>query len=125
MADENENINSFIKEILETSILDARVWMKACKAGIPGQMWDAFLNRPITAETVQGLASGISLQISRSVRQMPKDLGQEKLTEGHRFLREIYQKARNHGVDVDVKKIDWIMLPGLERVEEILARANL
>jgi len=125
MSDENDNINSFIEEILETSISDARVWLKAYRSGVPASMWASFLDGPITAEKVERIAEGISLQISRAVRQMSKDAGSEKLAEGHRFLREIHQKAGNHGVDADLKKIDWIMLPGLERVREVLARADL
>jgi hypothetical protein len=124
MADENENVNSFIEEILKTAILDARVWIKAFRSGFPSPMWVSFLSKPITAEAVESIAEGISLQISRAVRQLSRDLGQEKLTEGHCFLKEIYQKARDHGIEVDLKKIDWILLPGLERVEEILARDN-
>jgi hypothetical protein len=124
MSDENDNINSFIEEILETSISGARVWVKAYRSGVPASMWASFLDRPITAEAVERIAEGISIQISRQVRQMPRDAGSEKLAEGHRFLREIYQKAREHNIDVDVKKIDWIMLPGLERVREVLARGD-
>lgn len=125
MSDENDDIRSFIEEILKTSISDARVWVKAYRSGVPASMWDSFLDRPITSEAVERIAEGISLQISRAVRQLPRDAGSEKLAEGHRFLREIHQKAGNHGVNADLKKIDWITLPGLERVKEILARDNL
>ncbi|MCX6760133.1 MAG: hypothetical protein NTW46_02210 [Candidatus Nealsonbacteria bacterium] len=125
MSSESDSIRRFIEEILETSISDARVWVKAYRSGVPASMWASFLDRPITAEAVERIAEGISLQISRAVGQMTRDAGSEKLTEGHRFLKEIYQKARDHSIDVDVKKIDWIRLPGLERVKEILARTDL
>lgn len=117
-------IKEFIEEILQTGISDATIWLESLQKSFPKKMWDTFLSIPATVESVESMAAGIAIQISKYVKQMPKELIKDKLGEGHRFLVEMHRIAKKHGIETDLKKIDWIFVPGMERVADILTRAG-
>lgn len=118
-------ISNFIDEILKTSVLKAKDWLEAFKNGWPEPLWGAFLERPVSPDSIESLAIGISFQISRMARKMPKDACKRELKDGHRFLKEVCLKAQNCNAKVDLEKLDRIFVPGLEHVGEILAEAEL
>lgn len=124
MSGQNEDVKSFIEEILETSVSEAKTWFEAFKKGFPDLLWNVFLRRPVTAESVESIACGLSLQISRSIRGLPDEAGCQKLAAGHKLLREVHEKAQKRGIDIDLEKIDWIFAPGLEKIGQTLARAG-
>lgn len=126
MSSESTDVKSFIEEILETSVSDARVWFEALKKelseGFSDSFWNPVLKIPVNAEIVESIAAAFSIQISKFARKVPESIGRRKIEEGHRFLKEISEKAKKRGLDVDPEKIDWIFAPGLEHIKDVLAR---
>lgn len=118
------NVAEFIEKILQTKVNDARLWMESFERGFPASMWEMFMQLPITADSVRSIANGVSLQISRASRKVPKEEGMRIIRDGHLFLKSVHEKAKEFGLKTDLKDIDWIFAPGLEQIGEILHHAG-
>lgn len=111
---EPKSIREFVDYIAETEITEAKDWMKEFKRIIPS--WSSYSSLATTESAVENIAFSISGQISRQLRILCYNLGQswqELAQKGHRFLREIHQKAVEMGLEVDLSKIDCILEPDM------------
>jgi hypothetical protein len=116
---ECKNIGEFVALMMQTEIIEAKGWFKEFLRGIPEITWQSFCKLAVTPETIENIAFGISNQISRHLKLFYyNNLGQswqESAQNGHKFLREIHQKAVEMGLEIDQSKVDWILEPEMAR----------
>lgn len=113
-----KTIGEFIAIILQTEITRAKEWLDRfvkiyddprCKG--PRQRWEEYCKQALTIEAVQNVAYIFSAQVSFEMRDKSGEIAERLLSNGHRLLQEIYQKAVILGIGVRIEDIDYIVDP--------------
>ena len=91
----------------ENRSVDAQFFLENARHSLPKEKWEKLSSEPLTSENLVKLAQ----YISSMFKQVLMGTCTEKLYEiimndDHAFLRAMYEKAKEFGVEVDIEQID-------------------
>ena len=117
-TDEREfiSVREFIDLILETKIAEAGDWVGKFRKSVPN--WQGYSSQNATSQAVQSISFGISDQITRDLKNIhyvQKKSWQELAKKGHAFLKEVFQKALELGLEVEIGMVDWVFEPEMQK----------
>jgi len=112
----SNKMGDFVEALLkETTILEAKCWLENIEKKLRRwQTWNSFMNESVSSRTIKEACDVFSSHIAANLKGLLK-LGLDGLqgyTElyenSHAFLREVWEKARKQGFQINLKEIDRI-----------------
>ena len=108
MADKQVTYGQFIDLVEKTEIGEARIMIEEWKAlATEEEEWKGYRPLPLTSDLVIGFAEDMANLFRQRLSGICTDTLYERITkDAHAFLVEISEKAKQLGIQVDIKQVN-------------------
>jgi hypothetical protein len=102
----------FIDSVEETEIAEAAIFIEQWKKTATEEQWKEYRQMPLTLELILSFAEDAATHFRRRIAGIEiKELYKTVIEDAHAFLREVYEEAKQLGIQIELAKIDTFLTP--------------